>query len=52
MSETVKTFFAGVILIGVIAAVGMHAKGLAVATKAGGQAGGNLITSAEGQAEK
>ena len=46
-SETVKTFFAGVVAIGLVTAVGLHATGLAQAGTSGGKAASNLLGTAE-----
>lgn len=47
MSETFKTGLAGIIAIGMITAVGLHATGLAKFASSAGQAGGGLLGVAE-----
>lgn len=45
--DTIEKFITGVVAIGLITAIGLHAAGLAKVTQAGGQAGSGLIHTAE-----
>jgi hypothetical protein len=45
--DAFKTFVGGVVVIGLISAVGLHATGLANVTKTAGSAGQGLIGTAE-----
>lgn len=47
MSDTVKLFFAGIVAIGLVTAIGLHATGLANVTKSAGTAGAGLLNTAE-----
>jgi len=47
MGDTVKTFVAGVVAIGLIAAVGLHASGLGTVVGKAGTAGSSLLSTAE-----
>lgn len=49
MGDTVKTFVAGIIAIGLVTAFGLHAKGLSQVGTAGGKAGSGLLKTAEGR---
>ncbi len=50
-SETMKTFGVGLITIGLVTAVGLHAAGLAQVATSGGQAGAGLLQVAENPAK-
>jgi hypothetical protein len=41
--DIAKAFVSGIVVIGLVSAVGMHASGLAKVTKAGGSAGQGLL---------
>jgi hypothetical protein len=41
--DIAKAFVSGIVVIGLVSAVGMHAGGLAKVTKAGGSAGQGLL---------
>jgi hypothetical protein len=47
MGDAVKTFVAGVVAIGLIAAVGLHASGLGTVVGKAGTAGQGLLGTAE-----
>jgi hypothetical protein len=47
MGDTLKTFVAGVVAIGLIAAVGLHASGLGTVVGKAGTAGSGLLNTAE-----
>lgn len=48
MSDTLKQFLGGVIVVAVIAAVGLHAAQLGPLVTKAGSAGGGLIKTAQG----
>lgn len=45
--DMVKTFISGVVVIGIITAVGLHAAGLAQVTNSAGTTGQGLLNTAE-----
>jgi hypothetical protein len=45
--DTIEKFITGVVAIGLITAIGLHAAGLAKFTQSAGQAGSGLIHTAE-----
>jgi hypothetical protein len=45
--DTVKTFVAGVVVIGLVTAAGLHASGLAKLANSGGNAASKVLNTAE-----
>jgi len=45
--DMIKTFISGVVVIGIITAVGLHASGLAQVGASGGKAASGLLDTAE-----
>jgi hypothetical protein len=45
--DVLKAFVSGVVVIGLVTAVGLHGKSLATAAQGGGKAGATLLNAAE-----